>query len=411
MEERCLEGIRVCDFTRVLAGPYLTRHMHDLGAEVIKIERPVAGDDSRYVPHIIEPGYSGYFMQQNCGKKDISIDLKHPRGREIVRDLVRISDVVVENFKPGVMADLELDYVHLREVNRGIIMCSISGWGQDGPYAQRPGEVTTTTAISGANDPAGDPDGPPASFRHAFGDMNASAHALAAIGAALYYRERTGIGQYIDISILDCLFSINDMDVQNYILSHGEIEPIRYRHHHPIIVPSGDFLCRDGRWVCVEAHDDAGWARLAGAMGKPELADDQRFQTADRRRENQGELYGLLTMWIEGFASADEALSILRAHRVIAAPILSIAEAVDHPQIKAREMLIDVEDPVVGKTRLTNSPYKFSETISRITGSPPLLGQHNEEVLTTLLGYPEDEVARLMEEGVIYTSPSKTIAT
>jgi formyl-CoA transferase len=201
------------------------------------------------------------------------------------------------------------------------------------------------------------------------------------------------------------------MDIQNYILSHGEIEPIRYRHHHPIIVPSGDFLCRDGRWVHLEAHDDTGWARLAEAMGEPELAVDERFQTAHRRRENRDALYELLTTWFEDFASADEVLSILKVHQVISAPILSIAEAIDHPQIVAREMLIEVEDPVVGNTRLTNSPYKFSETICRLEGSPPTLGQHNEEVLTTLLGYPEDDVARLSAEGVIYTSPSKTIAT
>ncbi len=396
--------VRVLDFTRVLAGPYLARHLHDLGAEVIKVEPPRLGDDSRLLPYITAGGLSGYFMQQNCGKLGISLNLKQPEAVAIAKQLARISDVVLENYKPGVMGELGLDYEALKAVNPQIIMCSISGYGQSGPYSDRAGEVISTTASSGQLDPAGDPKGPPQSFRHAFGDMNAGSHALAAIAAALHWRDRSGRGQYIDLSILDCIFAIDTWNVQRYSLSGGALRPHWYRYHHPFLVPRGDFPTPDGRWLFIEAYTEEHWPRLAAALGRSELAHDIRFATLDARTQNQAALYDLVAGWVQAQPSGWAAEESLQAHRVPAAVVRTIPEAVALPQLQTRGMLVPISHPVLGQITVTNSPYRFSGCRSGVGGLPPGLGQHNRKVLSEALGYPAQAIARLESAGTVFSS-------
>jgi len=396
------EDIRVLDFTRVLAGPYLARHLHDLGAQVIKVEPPGAGDDIRQITYVISEGLSGYFIQQNCGKLDISLDLKRPETVVIAKQLASISDVVLENYKPGVMAQLGLDYPALKAINPQLVMCSISGYGQTGPYSDRAGEVSSTTAVSGQLDPAGDPDGPPQPFRHAFGDMNASSHALAAIAAALYRRDLTGRGQYLDISILDCIYAIDFWNAQRYSVSGGVVRPRWYRHRHPFLVPRGDFPTADGRWLFIEAYTDEHWPRLAAALSRPELARDARFATLEARTQNQAALYDLIASWVRGQASGWTAEATLQGHRVPAAVVRTIPEAVSSPQLRERLMLVPIRHPVLGEFPITNSPYRFSGYRSGVSGLPPSIGEHNREVIGGLLGYDRERIAYLEAKGALF---------
>ena len=271
-----LAGVRVLDLTRVLAGPFCTRTMADMGAEVIKVEPP-GGDVARQFEYTTPEGVSGYFMQQNCGKKDISLDLADPAAKEVLRRLAEISDVVVENDRPGVMKRLGFSYQDLREINPSIIMCSISAFGQDSPYANRPAGDMVVQSMSGIASLTGEPDGAPQTTGMSFSDTTGGIHAFGAICAALYQRSLTGRGQYIDIALVDCILWQNEWASQYLFLSQGEAVPTRYGNRRPILIPGNLFQGKDG-WVAIVASTDPGWRNLTQAMGMPELAQDPRFR-------------------------------------------------------------------------------------------------------------------------------------
>jgi crotonobetainyl-CoA:carnitine CoA-transferase CaiB-like acyl-CoA transferase len=396
-----MDTVRVIDFTRILAGPYVTRSLCAMGAEVIKIEEPFSGDVSRHYEYKIKEKLGGYYLQLNAGKKSMSLNLKSPTGVQIVKELTKVSDVVVENFRPGTMARLGLGYESLKAVNPRIIMCSISGFGQYGPYAGEGAQGIMAEALSGAMEITGAPGEPPPVFGVPVADINGGVHALAAICAALYFRERTGVGQYIDIALLDCIFGMHEFAIQLFTLSGGKDELTRYGYDFPRAVPYGVFTGQDG-YVVIAAGTDANWVRLTRAMGRPELGRDPRYVNNEKRVEHREEVLKLINDWVYGFASKDQALAILKQEGVPNAPVKTIREAIEDPQLNAREMLVDVDHPISGKVKMPNVPFKFSETMARFEGKAATLGEHTREVLTHLLGYDDGEVNRLREEGIAY---------
>ncbi|RMF92806.1 MAG: CoA transferase, partial [Nitrospinota bacterium] len=378
-----LSRVRVLDFTRVLAGPYLTRCLAALGAEVIKVERPVSGDDARGFAYHTQ-GESGYFLQQNHDKKSIALDLKHPKGAAIARELCARADVVVENFRPGVMTRLGLDYATLSARHPRLIMCSISTFGQTGPYAQKGGQGMLADALSGAMDITGFPDRPPPVFRLPVADILTGVHGLGAICAALYAREQTGRGAYIDLSLLDCMFALQEFAVQSYFLSQGTVKATREGYTFPETVPYGLFSARDGA-VVLAAGLDANWARLAQAMGRPELAQDPRFATSPQRIHHRREVESLVQEWI-GQQTVKEVTATLDAHGVPCAPVKTVEEAIHDPQIQARHMLVTMTHPLLRAVTFPNLPFKIDGAVPTPSALAPRIGQHNAEVLSHLLG-------------------------
>ncbi len=397
---RLLEGIRVLDFTRYVAGPYLTRCLAVLGAEVIKVERPDRGDEGREHPHQVR-GQSGMFLQLNTDKKGLCLDLKHPRGLAIAKELAARCDVVVENFRPGVMDQLGLGYPVLRELNPRLIMCSISSFGQHGPYSQRAGFGLIADALSGAMDITGFPDLPPPITRMPVADTLTGVHGVGAICAALFARERHGRGQWIDLALLDCMVALHENALQAYLLSDGEVRATRCGHHLASSVIYGVFEGQDGCLV-IAAHADVGWARLAMAMGRAELAADQRYATMLGRIEHREALVSLVSEWVKGVGSVREVLACLEAHQVPCAPVHSVEDVVGDPQVTARGMLVDLDHPIAGRVRLPNLPFKFSDADATPRTPAPLLGQHNREVLCTILGYSPVQVTEMEKDGVLH---------
>jgi len=383
-----LDSVRVLDFSHILAGPYCTRLLADLGAEVIKVEPPPEGELSRY---------SGlhYWWFCNCGKKSLCLDLRKEKSLEIIHKMAKKCDVVVESFRPGVMDRLSIGYASLSEVNPRIIMCSLSAFGQDSPYSRSPGTAVVAHAMSGIMWLQGkivDPDGPPLPPPFAIGDIGASLHAVGAICAALYFRERTDSGQYIDISLIDSLFGMNDR-VQQQMLQQEGLQSISAT---PI------YAGKDG-YVTIQGVGQVMLARLWKVMGRGELSADDRFDTIEHRTEHVDELNQIIEEWVQSFDSVRQVIPILEKADVVCAPILSIDEASKHPHLAARKMLGEIDDPERGKVRVPNSAFRFSKTKSGIRGNPPRLGEHNLEILGLLLDYSAEKVVRLRDEGVIYS--------
>ena len=395
------DGIRVLDFSIHIQGPYLTRLMADMGAEIIKVERPGEGDPTRWGPYIMGKGESGNFMQRNCGKKSISLDLKRPEAIEIVKQLAKISDVVVENYRPGVMARLGIDYPKLREVNPRIIMCSLSGFGQYGPYVDRPAGDSLIQAFTLGMEMTGEPNGPPQICGIDYVDFCSGTHGLAAVSAALYYREKKGIGQYIDIALFDVAFGMHQSAIEEYILSGGKIKYTRFGSHRKDLVPIGVYKGRDG-YLTIGAVGDRAWASIAKVMGKPELINDERFNTQIHRSEHRDEVIQIISEWIQGCSSVMEADRLLFEGDVPCAPVLNIDQLMNNPQLEARELLVELDQPTFGKVKVVNSPFHFLETASKAKGHAPRLGEHNEEVLTTLLGYSTEHINKLYKEEILY---------
>lgn len=393
-----LEGIRVLDFSQIFSGPHCCRLMADMGAEVIKIERPPDGDIARQIPYVAGRGFSSLFVHQNSGKKAICLDLRHPEAVEIARRLVSISDVLVQNFMPGAMDRMGLGYPQLKQSNPGLIMCSISGYGQDSPLAQRPAGEQVIQAHCGVVWMTGDPDGAPFLPGWGYADSSTGLHALSAILAALLYRERTGSGQHIDLALADCVFSQNDLPYMDYILSKGSVSPTRYGRFYPHLVPLGVFEGKDG-YVVLGARSDSAFGRLAECMGRPELPTDPRFDTDEHRTQNRQLLYPIIEEWVRSQPSTRDVEGILNKAEIMCSRVNTIEDILDHPNTKARNMLVDVEHPYLGKTRVVNSPFRFSDTESGLRGPPPFLGEHNEEILTGLLGLSKREVAWLHAQG------------
>jgi crotonobetainyl-CoA:carnitine CoA-transferase CaiB-like acyl-CoA transferase len=395
-----LEGYRVLDFTQVLAGPTTTRYMAEMGAEVIKIEFAPNGDISRAVP-FIRDRRSAYYVQQNRGKKSLCLDLKNPAAAAIIRELIPKVDVVVENYAPGVIGRLGFGYEAVRALNPKIIMCSISTFGQAGPLANRPGYDFIGCAYSGVLSMIGERDGAPSLPGVGLGDISTGVHALSAIVTALLHRERTGEGQYLETSLLDCYFSYNDMPVASASLSGGAISPRRNGAHHFAMAPLGVFNGKRSP-ILIMAGIQNQFGYLCDAMGRPDLPSDPRFCNNTARMENVEELKRLIQDWFDAMPSDEEIYRRFEEHRVPFAQVLSIEEAMAHPHLREREIVRTVNDRYLGNFDVPGFPLRFSGYHRHTEMEAPTLGEHNEAVLRENLGYSVERIAALERAGVLH---------
>ena len=393
-----LDGYKVLDFTQVLAGPTVTRLMAEMGAEIIKVELAPIGDLSRGLP-FLKDGRSGYFIQQNRGKKSLCIDARNPKGLEILEKLVEKVDVVVENYSPGVIGRLGLGYETVRQINPRVVMCSVSAFGQTGPLAQLPGYDYIAQAYAGVTSMIGEPEGPPYFPMLGLGDVSTGVHAVAAIACALLYRERTGKGQYLDISLLDSYFHCHEMNVQAYSGSQGAIKPKPSGTQHYAICPIGLFKGKN-TYIFIMALPHQ-WASFCQAMGKPELIDDPRFAENPKRVENVRAVVQIVENWITSMPSDEEAVRALEAARIPVAPILSVEQAVNHPHLRYRHTVRRVTDRAFGELDIPGMPLRFSEFPDELPLEASFLGEHNEEILRTYLSYTPEQVHALEREGVL----------
>ncbi len=395
-----LSGCRVLDFTQYLAGPTVTRLMAEMGAEIIKVELAPMGDPARLLP-TVKSGRSGYFVQQNRGKRSLCLDFDKPETLDILRSLVTKVDIVVENYGPGVLKKRGLDYDALKQINPRLIMASISAFGRNSPLAHKTGYDFIAQAFSGLMHMTGEPDGPPTFAGIAMADVGSGVHAFAALGYALYNREKTGIGQYIDISMVDAIYHMHDFGLQSYSISDGEFIPKRMGRYHNQICPCGVFKGPTG-WIFILVLDRQ-WANMVKAMGRPELLNDPRFATSADRVKNRDALNPIIQEWFLSFPSDEAALAVLEEQRIACAPVLSVVDTIKHPYFKARNMVRTVPDPILGEVTIPGFPLKFSAYPDLPDIQAPLLGQHGAEVLQEYLGYSEAQIARLQQSGTLYS--------
>ncbi len=389
-------GIRVLDLSRVLAGPYCSMILADMGAEVIKLEIPGRGDDSREFPPF-KDGKSLYYVNLNRGKRSITLNLKHPEGRRIFIELVKKCDVLLENFRPGTMDRLGLGYDVLREVNPRLVYASISGFGQTGPFRDRPGYDIIGQAMGGLMSVTGWPDSPPTRTGTAIGDVLSALFCCIGILAALQVRERTGRGQMVDVSLVDSVFaSLENIPMKFFV--DGEI-PTRIGNRYEFVYPYDSFRAADG-WVIIGVANDAVWGRFIEATGMSHLVDDERFDTNPRRVESHGALKPQVEEWASK-RNVMEIVSLLTGHGVPACPIYSIKDIVEDPHIAMeRGMIVELDQPGLGEVRLLGNPVKMSETRPSLKGSAPVLGEDTEAILKELVDLSDSEIDRLRRNGV-----------
>lgn len=403
-----LTGLRVLDLSRVMAGPWCTQILADMGAEVIKIERPVSGDDTRHwgPPWLEdrdgnETRESAYYLSANRGKHSVSVDIGTPEGQALIRELAAQSDILVENFKSGGLARKGLDYATLEAINPGLIYCSITGFGQTGPMAAMAGYDYLIQAqgglmsITGAAD--GEPGAGPQRVGMAVADLTTGMNATIAILGALHHRSRTGEGQYIDMALLDVQVSWLANQAQNYFCSGTP--PGRTGEYHPNLVPYQPFPTADGEKVIIAIGNDGQYQRFCQAVGRPELAEDPRFATNPERVRHRLALVPIMVE-ITRSRTAAEWITLLQQIAVPCGPIQNIAQVFDDPQVKAREMKIELESehgPIPGVA----NPIKYSRTRIEYRKAPPALGADTEAVLARLLDKAPEEIAELRQRGVI----------
>ena len=395
------DGFRVLDFTQVLAGPTTTRMMAEMGAEIIKVELAPDGDLSRKLPYF-RNGRSGFYIQQNRGKKSVCVNPREPRARELLRALVPHVDVVLENYSPGAIGRLGLDWDTVRTLNPRAVMCSISAFGQTGPLANLPGFDYIAAAYAAVLSMIGDPDEAPYFPLLGLGDVGTGVHAFGAIAAALLHRERTGNGQYVETSLLDSYFHCHEVNVQIYSASGGTFQPTRSGRHHYAVAPVGMFRCKGG-YIFLMAQDKD-WRALAEMMGQPELGTDPRFVDGPARVRNKDALIATIEEWLAD-KEAKQAVDLLQSRRIPSAPILSVAEAVNHPHLIERGTVRLIEDPVFGAFQIPGFPLRFSEFPDRLPLEAAYLGQHNEQVLGAHLGMRSTDIRALEEAGVLVAKP------
>ena len=353
-----LDGYKVLDFTQYIAGPTATRMMAEMGAEIVKVEIAPAGDRTRELPYL-KDGRSGYYVQQNVGKKSICVDIKNPAATQLIKELIPKVDVLVENFAPGVIARMGFDYATVKAFNPKIVMCAISTFGQNGPLAHLPGYDFIAQAYSGITSMIGEPDGPPYFPTAALGDVSTGVHAALAIVSALLHRERTGEGQYLDIALIDAYFNCHHTAVQMYSLSGGRIKLTRGGKHLSYGAPCSIYRGHD-HYIVIIAGIEHQWRQLCEAMGRPDLAQDSRFRTNADRVAHTEELYEIVQGWLTSFPSDDAIMARLNEYRVPAAPVLSPEEAMNHPHLRQRGTITRVRDRVLGELDVPGFPLRFS---------------------------------------------------
>jgi formyl-CoA transferase len=399
-----LENIRILDITRALAGPYCTMMLGDLGADVIKVERPGMGDETRgwgppFVgePYGNYPGESAYFIAANRNKRSVTVNIQTKEGQEIIRRLAGKSDVLVENYRTGDLDKLGLGCEEMRRLFPRLIYCSVSGYGRTGPYAERPGYDAVLQAEGGMMSITGPVDGPPSRVGIPIIDITSGMFAAAAILAALRARDLTGEGQLVDISLFDSHVALLTNVASNYLV--GGEPPRRLGNAHPNLVPYDAFSARDG-WFVLGVANDKQWGLLCDLIARPEWKTDSRF-ASNRSRVVNREMLSLELNRIFSGRNVDDWLADLVKTGIPCGRINSIPEVFAHPQAQARQMTLETTHASAGTVKLTGFPYKFSHTPAEIRRPPPMLGQHTEEVLTSLLGYTAEEAASLRERGAI----------
>jgi CoA:oxalate CoA-transferase len=406
-EPQALAGVRVLEATNYIAGPVAGRILSDLGAEVIKLELPPAGDYSRgRMPkpaegHRFSPMHAYY----NRGKGSLCIDFKQPAGAALVKQLIPHFDVFLENLTPGLLGKYGLAYADLKTINPRLIMCSVSGFGQTGPWAKLPATDAISQAISGVTSLTGNPDGMPVFSGVYVSDGNSGVNAFGAISAALYYREKSGRGQYIDLCLSECIFSLHDNSLSEYLAGDtaSALKPFGSHRNGP--TPHGYYTTEDGYFIVVVL--DHYWDRFIQVAGMPELKDDPRFASLRLRSDNRYILAEKVQEWVtKNFKKRDDAIKFLHDAGLIAAPVLTIPEAVNHPQINSRGILQPVDVPGAGMMMLPRAPYHMSETPTRITQRVALLGEDNRKVLSGSLGLGADRIRELIDQGVLVEDPT-----
>ncbi len=392
-----LAGLRVLDLTRVLAGPYCTMMLADMGADVVKVERPGDGDDTRGFGPPFVGGESTYFLSINRNKRGMTLDLKKERGLQVLREMLEVADVVVENFRPGLMESMGFGYDAARELNPRLIYCSISGYGGTGPDAALPGYDLIIQGEGGIASLTGEPGGPPCKVGTSQADIVAGMMACQGILLAVIARERTGVGQQVDIGMLDCQVALLTYQAGIYFAT-GQ-SPSRLGNRHPSIVPYETFECRDG-YLNVACGNESMWRRFCGAAGLEELAEDTRFVTNADRVGHAADLRAVLGPVLAA-RSVDEWIGTLRSAGVPVGRIDSVRDVCQNPQVVARDMVVELEHPKAGPIRVTGVPIKLSATPGEVRSAPPTLGQHTEQVLSDWLGMRDAEVAELRRQEIV----------
>ncbi|WP_433413256.1 CaiB/BaiF CoA transferase family protein [Microtetraspora malaysiensis] len=394
--EGALEGLRVLDLSRILSGPFCTMILADLGADVIKVENVEGGDDTRSWGPPFQGEDAAYFHSVNRNKRGIAVDLKDPRCRELVGRLAATADIVVENFRPGTTARLGLGYEQVRAANPGVVYVSVSGYGQTGPMSREPGYDAIAQALSGVMSVTGEPDGAPVRVGVSGADLAAGMWACIGLLAALRAKERTGEGQWVDVSLLDGQISWLTYVAGGYFAS-GKV-PRRYGSAHPTIVPYQAFPTADG-YLMVAAGNDGLWRRFARAVGIGDLAEDPRFASNPDRVRNRDELLPIIEAALARWPAREWGMRLADAG-VPAGPINTVDQALAHPQVRARNMIGEVEHPIAGTISMVASPLKLSATATAIRTAPPEHGQHTDEVLGAM-GLGATELAELRDRGAV----------
>ena len=397
-----LRGIKVVEFGQFVAGPHTTLLLSSLGAEVIKVERLHTGDNGRGIGYFDKSGVSGFFTQQNCGKKSISVDLKHPEGFKAIYSLCIKSDIIVENFRPGSIERIGLGYAKLSKINQGLIMCSISAYGQTGPYSTRPGFGPLVEALGGVTELTGDPNSSPVQTRYMIADNIAADKAVGAICASLYDRTRTGKGQYIDIGLLDCIVEGDETTLQHYIWSNGERKLTRRGKTDDTVVPFGIFQVKD-RYIAIHCATNENWVKLCKSINQNEWLLDERFSSLENRRKNRVEVYKVINEWFSKKTDAYETVKYLQQNGVPCELAKRVNEVAEDTQINARNMFVEKEIPGIGRRKIINVAYKINPSKASLSGVPPSLGEHTDLILSEL-GYNRKMIKQLHSDGVVFST-------
>ncbi len=392
-----LDGLRVLDLSRILAGPFCTMMLGDMGAEVIKVEHPRGGDDTRSWPPFYDGGESTYFQSVNRNKKSLTLDLKAEEGKRILRKLVEKSDIFLQNFRPGAIERLGLGYEEMSALNPRLIYASVSGYGQTGPNRERPAYDILLQAEGGLMSITGEADGISCKTGIALADLTTALFAIQGILLAVIARDKTGRGQFIDMAIQDGQAALMSHAAGNFFGTGTP--PGRMGNRHPSICPYRDFTCSDGALIVAAANDSL-WDRFARAIGRADLADDPRWKTNDDRVTGREELEAEIDKALAEKTRAEWG-EIVSGAGVPCGPVKNIGEVASDPQVLHREMVIEMEHAKTGTLRMMGIPVKLSDTPGEVRLPPPMLGEHTGEILGDLLGEPGERVAALRESGVI----------
>lgn len=397
MKPGALNGVRVIDLSRILAGPYCTMLLADMGAEVLKVEQPGAGDGSRQWGPPWVGDQSAYFMSVNRNKKSVTLNLKHPEGQEIIKKLLSDADILVENFKPGTLKRMGLDYETLSAEFPRLIYCSITGYGQTGPYKDRPGYDFMIQAQGGLMSVTGPADGPPYKVGVAIVDITAGLYAINAILAALHYRTQTGEGQFIDIALLDSQIAWLINVAHNYFATDNA--PARYGNAHANIVPYEIFPTRDG-YLALAIGTDNQFQRFCEIVKRPDLWENEGYRTNAGRVNHREALIPILQNLFQERTTV-EWIKLCVKHNIPAGPINDIPTILSDPQVNSRGMVQEIEHPILGTIQQLGPVAKFSKTPAELRSAPPILGEHTESILRDVIGYRDSNIAQLRADGVI----------